>query len=513
MKHDSAQCRLSEILVQGQDGVEQIFGLIESDPMISGLASDSRLVREGNLFFALDGVKFKGEDFIPQAIQMGAAAVVMGSQERGVAAGLKSMVCAEPRMVLASAAARFYPRQPATIVAVTGTNGKTSVANLCQQIWEGLGLKAASIGTLGVKRHSSDAPSSGLTTPDTISLHQILQELADEGYRHVAIEASSHGLDQYRLDGVKIKAAGFTNLTQDHLDYHATMEDYFKAKSRLFAELLDKDGCAIVNSDDHYSNLIMDISHGRGITVIDYGRRLASSSKQILVLQTLALSTGMSVTVRIEEIDYSIEVPFFAEFQLWNLLCAIGLVVSTGIEFKSIMDRKILSDLKNIPGRLERIKSIKSNKMVFLDYAHTPDGLNTVLKSLIDYRTISDHKGKIILVFGCGGDRDRTKRPIMGKIANSLADIAIVTDDNPRTESAEVIRSEILKAMIEPRNSHDLKVKIIEIGNRAMAIKEAITIADDHDIIVIAGKGHESGQTIGTRTVKFSDLEEINKWI
>lgn len=499
--------KLSEILIANSDGVAQVFGVKEANPIITGLASDSRLVAEGNLFFALDGVKFKGGEFIPEAIKKGAAAVVTG--RNGGAAAMMAMESAEPRRVLADAAARFYPRQPETIVAVTGTNGKTSVANLCQQIWEGLGFKAASIGTLGVKRHSSDAPNAGLTTPDTISLHRILQELADEDFTHVAIEASSHGLDQYRLDGVKISAAGFTNLTQDHLDYHATMEDYFKAKSRLFSQLLDLHGHAVINNEDGYSERIVNICRERGIDLMTYGRMGFSNNIDLAVVDSKGIPSGLTVSLQYNNQNFVMNVPFFADFQVSNLLCSMGLVIKTGVEFELLVKSGVVSSLQNIPGRFEKIKTVRTDKSVFLDYAHTPDGLETVLRSLVDYRNRSNSKGKIILVFGCGGDRDKKKRPIMGNIANRLADIAIVTDDNPRTELANIIRSEIINGM----TGAEVKTEIIEIDDRAAAIKLAIDHADNNDIVIIAGKGHETGQIIGSKTVHFSDLEEINKWI
>ena len=315
--------KLSEIIhpeLNGASGSTSVFGVKESDPMISSIASDSRLVTAGGLFFALDGVKHKGAEFIPEALAKGAAAIVTSTQSN--AEVLRNiMQVAEPRKLLASAAAQFYPRQPKTIVAVTGTNGKTSVANFCQQLWEGLGFKAASIGTLGVKRQSSDAPNPGLTTPDTISLHRILQELAEEGFERVAIEASSHGLDQYRLDGIKIKSAGFTNLTQDHLDYHKDMQDYFKAKSRLFSDLLLPDGTAVINADDQYCKEIINICDLRNIKTIVYGKSVTNSNQGIEIKDITMGMGGLKIKLRHQSNYYELNPPLLPNFS--SIICYV----------------------------------------------------------------------------------------------------------------------------------------------------------------------------------------------
>ena len=503
--------RLSEIL-GSEVPPDSATGLYEADPWIDSLASDSRRVTAGSLFFAIDGVKQNGADFIPDAIKNGAVAIVVKNNQ-DFAADAQWIPTAEPRQLLAAAAARFYPIKPKVIVAVTGTNGKTSVANFCQQIWEGLGLKAASIGTLGLKKTSQQLPNPGLTTPDTISLHRILQELAGEGYDHVAIEASSHGLDQYRLDGIPLTAAGFTNLTQDHLDYHQTMENYSLAKSRLFGSLISNRAVAVLNYNDPLHQRLAKICKDRGIKTVNYGRIVAACDDDLVIADHKYLGNHQEVVVRHNHCDTKIIVPFIAEFQLYNLLCAIGMVASAEFSLQMIAEAINSKGLRNIPGRVERIGSKDQTKNIYIDYAHTPDGLKSILVTLQQSIKNSGRVGSVIVVFGCGGDRDRSKRPIMGKIAAELANIAIITDDNPRSEVPKNIRAEIIQGIKDDSAKRTGGFKSYEIGDRSSAIKFAIEMAKENDIVLIAGKGHENGQIVGSQVLEFNDEVEAKRWL
>ncbi|MCX8501166.1 MAG: UDP-N-acetylmuramoyl-L-alanyl-D-glutamate--2,6-diaminopimelate ligase [Alphaproteobacteria bacterium] len=495
-------------LISNHELASPRLGLHETDPMISSLASDSRRVTAGGLFIALDGAKQNGADFIPDAIQNEAAAIVTAAHSSE-----PWMRTPEPRQLLAAVAARFYPIKPKTIVAVTGTNGKTSVANFCQQIWEGLGLKAASIGTLGIKKTSRELPNPSLTTPDTITLHRILQELAHEGFTHVAIEASSHGLEQYRLDHIALTAGGYTNLTQDHLDYHQTMEKYFSAKSRLFRAILSAEAIAVLNGNDPQIERLKTICLERGIKVISYGNREEIGKNDLFIASHSYTANGQKARVRFKNQEYLLRIQFIAEFQLYNLLCAIGLVMSEGYSFEMIVDLVNSKELHNIPGRIEKVITDDPSKNIYIDYAHTPDGLKSILESMKQYLDNSGRKGSIIVVFGCGGDRDRTKRPIMGAIAAELANCAIITDDNPRSETPAAIRQEIIDGIRSQTGSISDSFKYQEIGDRSIAIKTALEMASQNDIVLVAGKGHENGQIIGDKVLEFSDEVEVRKWL
>ncbi|MGE5514916.1 MAG: UDP-N-acetylmuramoyl-L-alanyl-D-glutamate--2,6-diaminopimelate ligase [Bacteroidota bacterium] len=458
---------------------------LAANPTITGVTCDSRKVAPGVLFAALPGAKADGRNFISQAISQGAAAI-LAPEGTEFDTGAVPLVCVpNPRRTFARAAAAFAGAQPAVMVAVTGTNGKTSTVTFARQIWARLGHKAASLGTLGIQAEGRPTRPS-LTTPDPADLHGALAELAAAGITHAAMEASSHGLDQYRLDGVRLKAAAFTNLTRDHLDYHAGMEAYGAAKLRLFSELLPADGVAVVNADSDFADQVLP----RAAKVLSFGRngtdiRLISATPdahgQVLALQVL----GRAVTVHL---------PLAGTFQAENALAALGLVIAAGDD--PVAATAALEHLQGVPGRLQKVAENAAGAPVYVDYAHTPDALETVLKALRPHTA-----GRLIVVFGCGGDRDPGKRPQMGAIAERLADIAIVTDDNPRSEDPALIRKAILAAC--PHAA--------EIGDRAAAIRTAIAQAQAGDVVVLAGKGHETGQTVGATVLPFDDAEEARK--
>jgi UDP-N-acetylmuramoyl-L-alanyl-D-glutamate--2,6-diaminopimelate ligase len=450
---------------------------------IAGVASDSRKVQPGDVFFALAGAKDDGLRHAGDALAKGAGAIVAESETP--IAGAPFVRVADARAALARAAARLFPRQPETIVAVTGTSGKTSTAAFVRQIWRSLGREAASLGTIGVVSRPLTVYGS-LTTPDPIELHQTLDRLAGAGVTHLAMEASSHGLAQKRLDGVRLAAGAFTNLTRDHMDYHATTEDYFAAKLRLFRELLPDGAPAIIDADSAIAPRVIGAARARGLAVFAVGAkgeavRLVSVARDGLA-STLELEFGGR--------RRRITLPLPGDFQIANALVAAGLCIATGGEADAVF--KGLHSLEGAPGRLERIGETRG-AAVFVDYAHKPDALEKALAGLRPYV-----RGRLILVFGCGGDRDAGKRPIMGEIATRCADVAIVTDDNPRSENPAAIRAQILAAA----------PCALEIGDRAEAIRAGVAMLKDGDALVIAGKGHEIGQIVGDRVLLFSDADE-----
>lgn len=464
------------------------------DIEITGITSDSRAVRKGFLFVAVPGSIQDGRTFIEDAIRHGAKAILAptGTTIPRCAQNLDEVIWAEdenPRHALALAAARFYKIQPETIVAVTGTNGKTSTVSFVRQIWEKLNYRAASLGTLGLQGAGLPNTAS-MTTPDPIKLHAQLAELAQRGVDHLAIEASSHGIDQSRLDAVQISAAGFTNITHDHLDYHETMENYVAAKRRLFSYLLKSNGTAVINADSDEYESIRSICENRGIRYWSYGYK----GQEFKIISRKPKPQGQDLTLEIlgQEIEFTL--PLVGEFQVMNMLCAVGLVLARCEKrLQEILD--ILPRLEGVPGRLEFVPGHAKGAGVYVDYAHTPDALETVLKAL------RPHTSKMLVcVFGCGGNRDKAKRPVMGRIAAKLADIAIVTDDNPRNENAAQIRAEILQGA--PHAT--------EIADRAEAIRAAINFCKSGDILVIAGKGHEQGQIIGDRVEPFDDVTQAH---
>ncbi len=458
------------------------------DTAIAAITADSRQVVPGSLFVALSGSKTDGKVFIDDAIARGAAAVVAASQPPGGAA-VPILSASTPRRVLAIAAANFYGRQPDTMVAVTGTAGKTSVASFARQIWAHAGFAAAMIGTTGVIAPGRNDYGS-LTTPDPVSLHKLLAELADAGVTHAAMEASSHGLDQNRLDGVHLAAAGFTNLGRDHMDYHPTVEDYMAAKMRLFDGVLPKGSPAVIFADDVWSAQAIDAAKAAGQEVLTVGRK----GDYLSLKRVEHFRHKQIAEIHIGDEIFEVHVPLAGDFQISNALVAAGLAMSTGVSARATM--AALEKLQGASGRLELVGHTKDGALAYVDYAHKPDALENVLFSVRPFTT-----GRIIVVFGCGGDRDKGKRPIMGEIATRLADVVIVTDDNPRSEVPEVIRSEIMAAA----------KGATEIGDRAEAIKAAVDMLKSGDTLIVAGKGHEEGQTVGSVTLPFSDHAELRK--
>ncbi|WP_113439087.1 UDP-N-acetylmuramoyl-L-alanyl-D-glutamate--2,6-diaminopimelate ligase [Rhizobium cremeum] len=453
---------------------------------ISGITADSRKVEPGMLFVALSGTKADGAAYAADAAARGAAAVVAG---HAVDASVPVVVVDNPRRFLALAAARFFGRQPETMVAVTGTAGKTSVASFTRQIWAEAGHPAAQIGTTGVVSPTRNEYGS-LTTPDPVGLHKLLAELSDEGVTHAAMEASSHGLDQSRLDGVNLAAAAFTNLGRDHMDYHPTVEHYMAAKMRLFDTLLPKGSPAVIFADDPWSAEAIRVATEAGHDVRTVGRNGA-----FLSLKRVEHFRHKQVAeIHIGDEIHEVHIPLAGDFQIANALVAAGLAMSTGVAAPVAM--KALEKLVGASGRLELVGHTKAGALAYVDYAHKPDALENVLNSVRPFTT-----GRVIVVFGCGGDRDKGKRPIMGEIACRLSDIVIVTDDNPRSEVPAVIRSEIMAAA----------PKAIEIGDRAQAIRAGVAMLSAGDTLVVAGKGHEEGQTVGDVTLPFSDHTELRK--
>lgn len=439
------------------------------------------------VFFALAGSKADGSAFASDAASRGAAAIVTGKGAAVSDLSIPVLAVDDPRHALALAAARFFGRQPDTMVAVTGTAGKTSVAAFTRQIWEQAGFAAASIGTTGVVAPGRNEYGS-LTTPDPVALHRLLKELADAGVTHASMEASSHGLDQRRLDGVKLAAGAFTNLGRDHMDYHPTVEDYHRAKLRLFDTLLPKGAPAIVFADDPWSEPTVHAAKAAGLKVLTVGRH-----GDFLTLKRVEHERHRQrAEVVADGMLHEVDLPLAGDFQIANALVSAGLAIATGTPAGKAL--AALEKLKGAPGRLDLVGATAAGAPVYVDYAHKPDALENVLTSVRPFTT-----GRVVVVFGCGGDRDRGKRPIMGEIATRLADIVIVTDDNPRTEVPETIRAAILAAA----------PGAIEIGDRRKAIHEAVAMLRAGDTLIVAGKGHEEGQTIGSETFHFSDHEEV----
>ncbi|WDR05325.1 UDP-N-acetylmuramoyl-L-alanyl-D-glutamate--2,6-diaminopimelate ligase [Devosia rhodophyticola] len=452
---------------------------------IFGVNADSRRIEPGDVFFALPGANAHGNAFVAEAIARGAL-VIVTDQEPESDPGVPVIVVDDVRAAYARAASRIFAPQPAIAVAVTGTNGKTSVASFVRQIWQAAGLAASSIGTLGVET-SWGLRGGSLTTPDSRTLHQNLRALKAQGIDHVAIEASSHGLEQRRLDGVHFEAVAFTNLTRDHLDYHADMDGYRSAKLRLFTDLLVEGGPAIVNVDDPEHEAFMFAALGHNATLLTVGREGA----YIEIVSIEREGYGQRVEVKHIGETISFHLPLTGEFQVSNALIAAALAMATGVDRTDAF--AALSGLKGAKGRLELVAA-KQSSAVFVDYAHTPDALQTALEALRPYAT-----GRLIVAFGCGGDRDKGKRSLMGAIAAKGADLVIVTDDNPRTEEAASIRAGIMVAVPGAR----------EIGDRRSAILEGIRLLGEGDVLLVAGKGHEDYQIIGVNKTHFSDHEVI----
>jgi len=457
--------------------------------VVTGLAVDSRVVRPGDLFFALSGHKTDGGRFIDAAIASGAVAIA-GNHALPGDRRVPFVTTANPRRALALAAARFFAKQPATIAAVTGTSGKTSVAAFTRQIWLKLGHTSASIGTIGLVSPKRTIYGS-LTTPDPIALHRQLDEIARDGVTHLAFEASSHGLDQYRLDGVRIAAGGFTNLSRDHMDYHPDVAHYLDAKLRLFRDLVIADGAAVISADHDCSQAVIDAAQARGLRIITVGSKGDGRGEGIRLVDARIDGFDQKLELEHRGRNISIRLPLVGEFQIENALVAAGLAIGTGSEAGAVF--AALEQLEGAKGRLERVGE-RNGAPIFVDYAHKPDALAKALQALRPYA-----KRRLVVVFGAGGDRDAGKRPLMGAIASENADDIIVTDDNPRSESPDAIRAAILSAAKGAK----------EIGDRAAAIRVAIDGLQPGDALLIAGKGHETGQIVGDHVLPFSDHDAV----
>ncbi len=465
------------------------------DVEITGLSLDSRMIERGHLFAALPGSNIHGASFIETAIEMQASAVLTDRAGAELAkSALKGSECTlvvveDPRAAFAHACALWFERQPDVVVAITGTNGKTSVASFTRQIWQLLGLEAVNIGTTGVEGAFS-AP--GIhTTPDPLTLHRVLGDMANAGVTHAAMEASSHGLDQRRMEGVQLAAAGFTNFTQDHLDYHGTMEAYFEAKARLFSELLSEDGTAVINIDDPHGADLVEACDAREIEVITVGHSNGAARLKITGLRMT--ETGQEVLFRWQGNQYKIALELIGSFQAMNVMVAAGLVIAAGEEAEAVFS--VLPKLTGVRGRMQLAATRSHGAPIFVDYAHTPDAVQTALQALRPHVM-----GRLVVVIGAGGDRDRGKRPLMGQAAADHADVVFVTDDNPRSEDPEGIRAEILQACPEA----------IEVADRAEAILRAVDNLSPGDALLIAGKGHETGQIVGDVVYPFDDVEQAS---
>lgn len=460
-----------------------------SSTNISHITSDSRKVKPGGLFVAVKGKEYNGETYIQEAIKQGAVAILA---EEGYEQELSVPLVRTKniRATLSRIASIWYPKQPPYLVGVTGTSGKTSVTHFCQQLWNHLGIKAVSMGTLGVQGIQEEIPWSGLTTPPPLELHEILHRLADHGVTHAALEASSIGIEQHRLDAVQWKAAAMINLTREHLDYHQTMEDYQRAKERLFDTVLPDNTPAILCSSMSCFSAFNAICKARSLPVLSYGK---SSDADMRLLDLKAIPEGLAMTVQFQHMRHHFEVPLYGAFQAENILCAMALLHITGTSWGDLL--RAVPYIRPVPGRMERAVA---NRSFFVDYAHKPDALE---KALL---TMKEHiQGKVILVFGCGGNRDQGKRPLMGKIAQTYADSVIVTDDNPRHEDPAAIRQDIIAACPDA----------IEVSDREEAIAHALELAGPDDGILVAGKGHENYQIIRDDIIPMDDRLILQKMV
>lgn len=468
-------------------------GAYKLNPKISGISVDSRVCKPGDLFAAMPGTLRHGGEFIHYAIRMGAGAILTDAEGLKIVKQNVSMleipfvIVKNPRMELAKVSARFYAKQPAIMIAVTGTNGKTSVANFTRQIWEFLGKQAVNFGTSGVEGAYSAVLRH--TTPEPITLHKLLAKLKDTNIRYGAMEASSHGLDQYRLDGVYLTAAGFTNFTQDHLDYHDTFEEYFKAKLGLFDRVLPPEGSAVINMDDPKGVIIAKICQSRGQDVITVG----SKGCDLTLLDSRFDTTGQDLRFSWKEDVHTLRLSLIGGFQAQNVMLAAGLVIACGANSVDVF--KCLTEIRTVPGRMELAATRKNGAPVFVDFAHTPDAIETTLKAMR-----SHIMGRLIIVLGAGGDRDKSKRILMGKAAKNYADLVFVTDDNPRNEDPAKIRSDVMQGCMDAT----------EIDDRAQAILCAVDALQPGDALLIAGKGHETGQIIGDDILPFNDVEQAS---
>lgn len=471
-------------------GLTAVAGL---NPKITGIAVDSRDVKEGYLFAALPGTRVHGATFIQFALRMGATAILTDAEGARIASteldasDAALVLCEDPRQALAYTSALWFGRQPSVMAAVTGTNGKTSVSTFLRMIWQELGLASVNLGTTGVEG-DFEAPLNH-TTPEPITLHRILAAANDAGIECAAMEASSHGLEQRRLDGVQLTAAGFTNFSQDHLDYHANFDDYFDAKAGLFARVLPLEGTAVINIDDMRGTDMAAIAKGRGQDVITVGRHGAD-----IELQTQRFdATGQDIRFTYRGKTYQIRLNLVGGFQAENVLLAAGLAIGCGAEPEHVFE--VLGALQTVRGRMELAATRGNGAAVFVDYAHTPDAIATALQALRPHVM-----GRLIAIVGAGGDRDVSKRPLMGAAASEHADVVFVTDDNPRSEDPACIRSMVLEGATDA----------IEVGDRAEAILRGVDALQPGDALLIAGKGHETGQVVGDDTLPFNDVEQAS---
>ncbi|MGI8611507.1 MAG: UDP-N-acetylmuramoyl-L-alanyl-D-glutamate--2,6-diaminopimelate ligase [Sphingomicrobium sp.] len=455
---------------------------VDSDSEVTGFAIDHRKVAAGSVFGAFKGQLFDGEDFIGQAVTRGAVAVV--ARPEATVEQVPHLADLAPRKLFASLAAKFFAPYPEVAVAVTGTNGKTSTVEMTRQMWRISGQRSASIGTLGVTT-SDDQVQTGLTTPDIVTFLSNLAGLERMGISHVAYEASSHGLDQHRCEGVELAAAAFTNFSRDHLDYHPSMDTYFEAKMRLFDELLGPEGTAVVWTDDPKSEAVIERVRRRGSKLMTVGRQ----GEAIRLLDQVTTPLGQTVSISHGGQTHKLALPLIGAYQAANVLVAAGLVMATGTSFEAAFSA--MQRVSPVRGRLERAVISPRGAPVYIDYAHTGDALEAAIAALRPHV-----EGRLITVFGAGGDRDQGKRPQMGAVAARLSDLVIVTDDNPRTEDPAQIRRDVLAGA----------PGATEIAGRREAIAEAIRIAREGDIVLVAGKGHEQGQIIGDRVLPFDDV-------
>ncbi|GBD44647.1 UDP-N-acetylmuramoyl-L-alanyl-D-glutamate--2, 6-diaminopimelate ligase [bacterium HR40] len=462
-----------------------------SDREVSGLAADSRSVRPGDVFAALPGTRAHGLTFLAEALARGAVAVLVGDADAARVPGdVPKLIAADPRQAFARLAARFHPGRPNVIAAVTGTNGKSSTVSFARQLWQHAGLHAASLGTLGLEP-AGLGETGGLTTPDALTLHRTLDRLARLGVTHLALEASSHGLDQRRLDGLAVDIAAFTNLSRDHFDYHGSVEAYFRAKARLFEVLLRPGGTAVLDADVPEFPRLAAMVAERGARLLTYGR----NGRDFRLLAGAERPDGLGLRLLLAGEELSVEVPLYGSFQAWNILCAAAIAYASGVPLAVL--RQAIPRLSGVRGRMQLVARAPSGGRLFVDYAHTPDALEKALAAL--RRHVA---GRIVVVFGCGGDRDPGKRPLMGEIATRAADLVIVTDDNPRSEDPARIRAQIL-AGCGPEAR--------EVGDRAEAIAAGIAAVGRDDALLVAGKGHERGQVIGRQVLPFDDIEMVQR--
>ena len=455
---------------------------IDSDSEVTGFALDHRKVARGNVFGAFRGARFNGEDFIGEAVKRGAVAVVARLEAK--VEGAAHLAADEPRKLFADLAARYFAPYPETVVAVTGTNGKTSTVELTRQLWRMAGHRSASIGTLGVTT-ADDQVKTGLTTPDIVTFLSNMAGLKRMGISHVAYEASSHGLDQYRAEGVPVRAAAFTNLSRDHLDYHPDMDAYFEAKMRLFDEVVDANGTAVIWTGDAKSVEVIERARRRGLKLITVG----PGGETIDLVSRQSTPLGQQLVLRHDGNEHKLALPLIGAYQMNNVLTAAGLVLATGGEWAATLSG--MGRVSPVRGRLERAVISRAGAPVYIDYAHTPDAVEAAIEALRPHV-----EGRLITVLGAGGDRDEGKRPEMGAVAARLSDVVIITDDNPRSEEPAQIRRAVLGGAPEAT----------EIGDRREAIAAAITMAKAGDIVLVAGKGHEQGQIVGDQVLPFDDV-------